>query len=87
MARIANLTIYYTRDSDFSSTGLLLVPGAETAEFFQYNGPGFQETELTRIPGVGFDYLLTSYMGTVIHEHDDGAAAGKNNLICKITGI
>tara|TARA_Y100000361_G_C11103524_1_gene313343 strand:- start:48 stop:944 length:897 start_codon:yes stop_codon:yes gene_type:complete len=87
LARIANLTIYYTRDSDFSSTGLLLVPGAETAEFFQYNGPGFQETELTRIPGVGFDYLLTSYMGTVIHEHDDGAAAGKNNRICKITGI
>ena len=87
LGRIANLTIYYTRDSDFSATGVLLVPGAETAEFFQYNGPGFQETELTRIPGVGYDYLLTSYFGTVIHEHDDGAASGKNNRICKLTGI
>lgn len=82
-----NLKVYYTRDSDFSSTGLLLVPGAETAEFFTYNGPGVTETELTRIPGQGFDYLLTSYMGVVIHEHDDGASAGTNNRIVKITGI
>jgi hypothetical protein len=82
-----NLKVYYTRDSDFSATGLLMVPGGETAELFTYNGPGVTETELTRIPGVGFDYLLTSYMGVVIHEHDDGAAAGKNNRIVKITGI
>lgn len=82
-----NLRVYYTRDSDFASTGLLLVPGSETAELFTYNGPGVTETELTRLPGVGYDYLLTSYMGVVIHEHDDGAAAGTNNRIVKITGI
>jgi len=82
-----NLKVYYTRDTDFSATGLLLVPGAETAELFTYNGPGVTETELTRMPGVGFDYLLTSYMGVVIHQHDDGAAAGKNNRIVKITGL
>ncbi len=91
LGRIANLTIYYTRDYGTSGAigndGLLLIPGAETAEFFSYNGAGFQETELTRLPGVGFDWLLTSYMGSVIHEHQDGAAAGKNNRICKITGV
>ena len=91
LGRIANLTIYYTRDfgagSALVNDGLLLIPGAETAEFFSYNGPGFQETELTRLPGVGFDWLLTSYMGSVIHEMQDGAAAGKNNRICKITGV
>lgn len=82
-----NLKVYYTRDSDFASTALLLVPGAETAELFTYNGPGVTETEITRIPGVGFDYLLTSYMGAVIHEMDDGASSGTNNRIVKITGI
>lgn len=82
-----NLTVYYTRDSDFASTGLLMVPGAETAELFTYNGPGVTETELTRIPGIGFDYLLTSYMGVVIHESQDGAASGTTNRIVKITGI
>lgn len=82
-----NLKVYYTRDSDFASTALLLVPGAETAELFTYNGPGVTETELTRMPGVGFDYLLTSYMGLVIHQHDDGASAGTNNRIVKITGV
>ena len=100
MKRVSKLTIYYTRDytggksllpSD--STGaieddaLLLIPGAETAEFFQYNGPGFQETEITRLPGVGFDYLLTGYMGAVVHEMQDGAASGKNNRIATITGV
>ena len=60
---------------------------AETAEFFTYNGEGFQETELTRVPGLGFDWLLTSYMGTVIHEHQDGAASGKNNRMVKLTGV
>ena len=91
LGRIANLTIYYTRDfgagSALVNDGLLLIPGAETAEFFSYNGPGFQETELTRLPGVGYDWLLTSYMGSVIHEMQDGAAAGKNNRICKLTGV
>ena len=82
-----NLTVYYTRDSDFASTALLMVPGAETAELFTYNGPGVTETELTRIPGVGFDYLLTSYMGVVIHQSQDGSAAGVTNRIVKITGI
>jgi hypothetical protein len=91
LKRIANLTIYYTRDYGTSGAigndALLLIPGAETAEFFTYNGAGFQETELTRLPGVGFDWLLTGYMGSVIHEHQDGAASGKNNRICKITGV
>ena len=87
MGRIANLTVYYSRDSSVANDALLLIPGAETAEFFQYSGDGYTETELTRLPGVGFDWLLTSYMGTVIHEHQDGAAAGKNNRIFKITGV
>ena len=87
MGRIANMTVYYSRDSSVANDALLLIPGAETAEFFQYSGDGYTETELTRLPGVGFDWLLTSYMGTVIHEHQDGAAAGKNNRIFKITGV
>jgi len=87
MGRIANLTVYYSRDSTVASDALLLIPGSETAEFFQYNGEGFMETELTRLPGVGFDWLLTSFMGTVVHEHTDGAADGKNNRILKITGV
>ena len=91
LRRIANLSIYYTRD--FGSGGalgndaILMVPGAETAEFFTYNGPGFQETELTRLPGVGFDWLLTGYMGSVIHEHQDGAAANKTHRKVKLTGV
>lgn len=85
--RIANLTVYYSRNTRLADTALLLVPGSETAEFFQYNGDGFQETELTRIPGVGFDWMLTGYMGCVVHEHQDGAASGKNNRICKIANI
>ena len=85
--RIANLTVYYSRNTRLADTALLLVPGSETAEFFQYNGDGFQETELTRIPGVGFDWMLTGYMGCVVHEHQDGAATGKNNRICKIANI
>ena len=91
LARIANLSIYYTRDFGSSSAlgndALLMVPGAETAEFFTYNGAGFQETELTRLPGVGFDWLLTGYMGSVIHEHQDGASANKNHRIVKLTGV
>ncbi len=87
MGRIANMTVYYSRDSTLANDALLLIPGSETAEFFQYNGEGFMETELTRLPGVGYDWLLTSFMGTVVHEHQDGAAAGKNNRICKITGV
>ncbi len=86
-----NLKVYYTRD--FGATGaigsdaLLLIAGSQTAEFFQYNGDGFTETELTRIEGVGYSWLLTSYMGSVIHEMQDGAASGKNNRIFKITGV
>mgnify|MGYP003132780405 FL=1 len=100
MRRIANMTVYYTRDYTggksllpTDSTGaieddaLLLIPGAETAEFFTYNGAGYQETELTRLPGVGFDWLLTGYMGSVVHQHQDGAAAGTSNRIAKITGV
>lgn len=91
LQRIANLTIYYTRDHGASgalgSDALLLIPGATTAEFFTYNGPGYMETEITRMEGVGYSYLLTSYMGTVIHQHQDGAASGKSNRICKITGV
>ena len=91
MARIANLRIYYTRDygsgGAIGNDSLMLIPGAETAEFFTYNGAGFQETELTRIPGLGFDWLLTSYMGSVVHEHQDGAASGKNNRMVKLTGV
>jgi len=91
LRRIANLSIYYTRD--YGTTGaigndaLMMVPGAETAEFFTYNGPGFQETELTRLPGVGYDWLLTGYMGSVIHEHQDGASANKTHRIVKLTGV
>jgi hypothetical protein len=91
LARIANLKIYYTRDygttGAIGNDGLMLVPGAETAEFFTYNGAGFQETELTRLPGVGFDWLLTGYMGSVIHEHQDGASADKTHRIVKLTGV
>jgi len=92
LRRIANLSIYYTRDFGTSgalgNSGLLMVPGAETAEFFTYNGAGFQETELTRIPGVGYDWLLTGYMGSVIHEHQDGASvANKTHRIVKLTGV
>jgi len=91
LARIANLRIYYTRDygsgAAIGNDALLMVPGAETAEFFTYNGPGFQETELTRVPGVGFDWLLTSYMGAVIHEHQDGASSDKTHRIVKLTGV
>lgn len=84
-----NLSVYYTRDTAAlgNNDALLLIGGAQTAEFFQYNGDGFTETELTRIEGVGFSWLLTSYMGSVIHEMQDGAASGKNNRICKITGV
>jgi len=91
LRRIANLSIYYTRD--YGTTGaigndaIMLVPGAETAEFFTYNGPGFQETELTRLPGIGYDWLLTGYMGSVIHEHQDGASANKSHRIFKLTGV
>ena len=91
LRRVANLTIYYSRDFGSSSAlgndALLMIPGGETAEFFTYNGPGFQETELTRIPGVGFDWLLSGYMGSVIHEHQDGAASGKSHRLFKITGV
>ncbi|MBT4407973.1 MAG: hypothetical protein HOC79_08910 [Euryarchaeota archaeon] len=94
LGRVANLTIHYSRDYATTGTataldqhGLLLIPGAQTAEFFQYNGEGFQETELTRLPGVGWDWLLTSYWGSVIHEHTDGASSGANNRICKLTDI
>ncbi len=99
MRRIASMSIYYTRDytggklldgaatAAIGSDALLLIPGAETAEFFTYNGAGYQETELTRLPGVGFDWLLTGYMGTVVHEHQDGASSGLSNRIAKITGV
>ena len=89
LKRMANITIYYSRNSRLADLALLLVPGSETAEFFQYNGDGFRETELTRIPGVGFDWMLTGYMGCVVHEMQDGATAGdgKNNRICKISNI
>jgi len=86
-----NLKVYYTRDFGASgaigSDALLLIAGSQTAEFFQYNGDGFTETELTRIEGVGYSWLLTSYMGSVIHEMQDGAVFGKNNRIFKITGV
>jgi hypothetical protein len=91
LRRIANLSIYYTRDygsgNAIGNDALLMVPGAETAEFFTYNGSGFQETELTRLPGVGYDWLLTGYMGSVIHEHQDGASANKTHRIVKLTGV
>ena len=84
LRRIANITIYYSRDSGLADKSILMIPGSETAEFFQYNGPGYMETELTRLPGVGYDWLLTSYMGTVVHEMQDGASSGTNNRICVI---
>jgi len=91
LGRIANLTILYTRDHGSGNAiglaGVMLIPGAQTAEFFQYNGPGYMETAITRIEGVGYSYLLTSYMGNVIHQHQDGASAGTNNRIAKITGV
>jgi len=91
LGRIANLTIMYTRDAGsggaIGNDGLMLIPGAQTAEFFQYNGPGYMETEITRIEGVGFSYLLTGFMGTVIHQHQDGASSGASNRIAKITGV
>jgi hypothetical protein len=91
LRRIANLSIYYTRDygtaGAIGNDAIMLVPGAETAEFFTYNGPGFQETELTRLPGIGYDWLLTGYMGSVIHEHQDGASANKSHRIFKLTGV
>jgi hypothetical protein len=93
---MVQLDVYYTRDYGTGNAipaggagtvgAILMVKGAETAEFFTYNGDGYQETELTRIEGVGYSWLLTSYMGTVIHEHQDGASAGTNNRICTITG-
>lgn len=99
MRRIASMSIYYTRDytggqllegaasAAIGSDALLLIPGSETAEFFTYNGAGYQETELTRLPGVGYDWLLTGYMGSVVHQHQDGASAGTSNRIAKITGV
>ena len=89
LGRIANLTILYTRDvaAMGNNDAIMLIPGAQTAEFFQYNGPGYMETEITRIEGVGYSYLLTSYMGTVVHRHQDGAAGATSNRIAKITGV
>ena len=94
LSRVASLRIYYTRDygsgNAIDDDALLLVPGGGTAEFFQYNGPGYQETELTRIEGVGYSWLLTSYWGTVIHEHQDSgftADDGLTNRIVKITDV
>lgn len=89
LSRKMNITFYYSRDALLADTALVLIPGAETAEFLQYNGDGFQETELTRIPGVGFDWMLTGYMACVVHEHQDSqsAGSGKNDRICKITNI
>ena len=81
----------YTRDDGASgaigSDALVMIPGAQTAEFFQYNGPGFMETELTRLPGVGYDWMLTGYMGSIVHEHQDGASSGTTHRIVKITGV
>ena len=91
LARIASLSISYTRDygsgNAIGNDALMLIPGADTAEFFTYNGEGFTETELTRLPGVGYDWLLTGYMGSVIHEHQDGASADKTHRIVKLTGV
>ena len=91
LARIASMSISYTRDygsgNAIGNDALMLIPGADTAEFFTYNGEGFTETELTRLPGVGYDWLLTSYMGSVIHEHQDGASSGTNRRILKLTGV
>tara|TARA_R110000737_G_scaffold320315_1_gene331773 strand:+ start:1161 stop:2144 length:984 start_codon:yes stop_codon:yes gene_type:complete len=100
MGRIANMAILYTRDYTGGKTllsgntvgaiendAVLMIPGAETGEFFTYNGAGYQETELTRLPGVGFDWLLTGYMGAIVHQHQDGASAGNSNRIATITGV
>lgn len=89
LAGIANITVYYTRNTDMADTAILMIPGAETAEFFSYNGDGFMETELTRIPGVGYDWMLTGYFGCVIHEQQDSQTAGdnKNDRICTITNV
>ena len=80
LRRVASLRIYYTRDygatGAISTSAILMIPGAETAEFFQYNGNGFMETEMTRVEGMGYSWLLTSYYGMVIHQHQDGAASG-----------
>lgn len=88
---VLGMDFKYTRDDGGSgaigSDALVMIPGAQTAEFFQYNGPGFMETELTRLPGVGYDWLLTGYMGSVVHEHQDGASAGTTHRIVKITGV
>lgn len=88
---VLGMDFKYTRDDGASgaigSDALVLVPGAQTAEFFQYNGPGFMETELTRLPGVGYDWMLTGYMGMVVHEHQDDATAGTSKRIVKITGV
>ena len=91
MARVGSLTIKYTRDygsgNAIGNDALLMIPGGETAEYLQYNGEGFMETELTRIEGVGYSWLLTSYWGTIVHELQDGASAGSNNRIYKLTGV
>jgi hypothetical protein len=91
LERIARLTIYYSRDhgsgSALTTSAILMIPGASTAEFLQYNGPGYMETEITRIEGVGYSYLLTGFFNTVIHQQQDGAASGATNRICKITGV
>ena len=91
LRRVASLRIYYTRDygatGAISTSAILMIPGAETAEFFQYNGNGFMETEMTRVEGMGYSWLLTSYYGMVIHQHQDGAASGTSNRIAKITGV
>jgi hypothetical protein len=91
LSGVANLRIYYTRDygtgNALTTSALLLIPGSETGEFFQYNGDGFMETEMTRMEGVGWSWLLTSYYGVVIHQHQDGASSGASNRICTITGV
>lgn len=88
---VLGMDFKYTRDDGGSgaigSDALVMIPGAQTAEFFQYNGPGFMETELTRLPGVGYDWMLTGYMGSIVHEHQDGASAGTTKRIVKITGV
>lgn len=88
---VLGMDFKYTRDDGASgaigSDALVLIPGAQTAEFFQYNGPGFMETELTRLPGVGYDWMLTGYMGSIVHEHQDGASSGTSHRIVKITGV
>jgi len=88
---VLGMEFKYTRDDGstgaIGSDALVLIPGAQTAEFFQYNGPGFMETELTRLPGVGYDWMLTGYMGSIVHEHQDGAGAGTTKRIVKITGV